>query len=71
MRDGGGWKAAVDVEVNVRVLRNRVAPVFFKFVYNTTVSEVSAIGTSVITVAADDSDKNVSVYCWSCCVRAC
>ena len=53
--------AANRATVNVNVLRNEQAPIFFPRVYNVTIREDKALNTEVVVVAATDGDTNVSL----------
>ena len=46
--------------VTVNVLRNTNPPIFFSTAYETTIAETAAVGFSVLTVQASDSDTDVS-----------
>lgn len=47
--------------VNVTIIRNQQAPIFFSSEYRVTIQETASIGTSVQTVSASDADTNVSI----------
>ena len=46
--------------VNVTIIRNQQAPIFFSAEYRVTIQETASIGTSVQTVSASDADTSVS-----------
>lgn len=50
--------------VNVTIIRNQQAPIFFSSEYRVTIQETASIGTSVQTVSASDADTNVSLWFW-------
>ncbi|KAK7482289.1 hypothetical protein BaRGS_00026417 [Batillaria attramentaria] len=60
LRDRGNPSrlAANRASVTIDVLRNAQNPIFFTNIYNVTISERAAIGSSVVRVEATDSDTN-------------
>ena len=60
LRDGGGQTATGRATVYVYVTRNDFPPIFFQDVYNVTIDENTAIGSSIVTVSASDADPTVS-----------
>ena len=54
--DSGNPQQTTDADVTITVRRNVNAPVFSQANYNARVSAREAIGTSIVTVNATDSD---------------
>lgn len=50
--------------VNITIIRNQQAPIFFNSEYSVTIQETASIGSNVQTVSASDADTSVCIlYC--------